>query len=425
MVYPASGVSVSTGAAWGTSLTAPAGAIVGTTDTQTLTNKTIDGVTPTTMGYVDATSSIQTQLNAKQASLTLTTTGSSGAATLSGGTLNIPQYAGGGSMTYPSGSGVAVVASGTSWGTTLVVNGAGAGVVTGPSTVVTGRIATFTGTTGQIQDSGTLLTALAPLASPTFTGTVAGITATMVGLSAVTNDAQTKAAVVPNTAPSAGQALVGNAGGTAYAPVTMSGDATLASTGAITVTKSGGVAFGSAAFVASSTFQAALTLTTTGTSGAATLSSGTLNIPQYAGGGSMTWPGAAGIAVYAGSSAWGTSLTAPAGTIVGTTDTQTLTNKTIDGVTPTTMGYVDATSSIQTQLNGKQATINFVDSEVVSGSGTTFTLAHTPVSGSLHLFNATARLWPGASPKDYTISGATITMNYSLATGALLADYRY
>jgi hypothetical protein len=40
---------------------------------------------------------------------------------------------------------------------------------------------------------------------------------------------------VPNTAPSAGQVLVGNAGGTAYAPVSTSGDATLASTGALTL----------------------------------------------------------------------------------------------------------------------------------------------------------------------------------------------
>jgi hypothetical protein len=45
--------------------TFPAGAILGATDTQTVTNKTIDGVTPTVMGYVDPTSSIQTQLNAK------------------------------------------------------------------------------------------------------------------------------------------------------------------------------------------------------------------------------------------------------------------------------------------------------------------------------------------------------------------------
>ena len=90
----------------------------------------------------------------------LTTTGTSGAATVVGGTLNIPVYAGGGSMTYPSGSGVAIVASGTSWGTTLPVAGSGAGVVTGPTTSVSGDIATFTGTTGQITDSGTLLSSL-------------------------------------------------------------------------------------------------------------------------------------------------------------------------------------------------------------------------------------------------------------------------
>jgi hypothetical protein len=40
MVYPGAGMAVSTGTAWGTSKTTPAGNVVGTSDTQTLTNKT-------------------------------------------------------------------------------------------------------------------------------------------------------------------------------------------------------------------------------------------------------------------------------------------------------------------------------------------------------------------------------------------------
>ncbi len=61
------------------------------------------------------------------------------------------------------------------------------------------------------------------------------VTKSDVSLGSVTDDVQTKAAIVPNTAPSAGQLLVGNAGGTAYAPVSASGDATVASTGALTL----------------------------------------------------------------------------------------------------------------------------------------------------------------------------------------------
>jgi len=58
----------------------------------------VSATTSTELGYVSGvTSAIQTQLNAKQGSLTLTTTGTSGAATLVGSTLNIPQYSGGGS----------------------------------------------------------------------------------------------------------------------------------------------------------------------------------------------------------------------------------------------------------------------------------------------------------------------------------------
>ncbi len=54
----------------------------------------------------------------------------------------------------------------------------------------------------------------------------------------VTDDAQTKASIVPNTAPTSGQILVGNAGGTAYDKQTVSGSgatATMSDTGVLTL----------------------------------------------------------------------------------------------------------------------------------------------------------------------------------------------
>jgi len=58
----------------------------------------------TELSYVKGvTSAIQTQINSKQGTLTLTTTGTSGAATLVGNTLNIPQYSGGSSYTFSTG----------------------------------------------------------------------------------------------------------------------------------------------------------------------------------------------------------------------------------------------------------------------------------------------------------------------------------
>jgi hypothetical protein len=62
-----------------------------------------------------------------------------------------------------------------------------------------------------------------------------------------------------------------------------------------------------------------------------------------------------------------------------------------------------------------------IDNEVVSGSGTSWTLANTPISGSVKLYAGTRLIGGG---NDYTISGANITTISSYPTGALVADYR-
>lgn len=115
--------------------------------------------------------------------------------------------------------------------------------------------------------------------------------------------------------------------------------------------------------------------------------------------------------------------------------------------------YYDATSSIQTQLNGKQATlvsgtnIKTVNGSSILGSGNlvvgssvtpvsgetptgtingtnpTFTIAHTPISGSVSVFINGLMERPTT---DWTISGTTLTMIDIPATGDnLMVNYQY
>jgi hypothetical protein len=63
-----------------------------------------------------------------------------------------------------------------------------------------------------------------------------------------------------------------------------------------------------------------------------------------------------------------------------------------------------------------------VYNEVVSGTGTTFTLAHTPVSGTLRVYVRGQRILPTSG---YTLTGAIITTVDTLATGDVTADYEY
>lgn len=92
-------------------------------------------------------------------------------------------------------------------------------------------------------------------------------------------------------------------------------------------------------------------------------------------------------------------------------------------------GTLGSTSISFTQLSGGGglSSSNFVYSEApsgsINGSNTSFTLANTPTSGTERLYLNGVRQFVGGS-NDYTISGATITMNTAPLTGErLIADY--
>lgn len=126
-------------------------------------------------------------------------------------------------------------------------------------------------------------------------------------------------------------------------------------------------------------------------------------------GGSMTWPATAGIAVYAGSSAWGTSLAAPTGALVGagqantyTTGLQSFASATM--ALPASAAYLPTTAG----LFGYDSTNN----RPVLGNGTNtsflpwFTAA--PTSGHLVTWSGTlGAVTDGGAVPSGTISGLT------------------
>lgn len=73
-------------------------------------------------------------------------------------------------------------------------------------------------------------------------------------------------------------------------------------------------------------------------------------------------------------------------------------------------------------VTGGSSSGTAVNNEVVAGSGTSWTLAHTPISGTLMLYANGQRSTPTV---DYSLSGETITTIGSWAAGSVLADYMY
>lgn len=93
-------------------------------------------------------------------------------------------------------------------------------------------------------------------------------------------------------------------------------------------------------------------------------------------------------------------------------------------------GTLGTTSNAWQQIptSAGLANSNFVDKETptgsINGANTAFSLANTPVAGSEHVY-VNGMLQESGSGNDYTISGASITMLYTLQTGEKLrVSYR-
>lgn len=359
--YPAAGIVISTGSAFGTSIAAPAGTVVGTTDTQTLTNKTLDGVTPSTMAFVDLTSSAQTQLNGKAASNASTT--------VAGQTCTLGSTCAIASTNLSDGTNLGLLNANQTWTGNDIFNGTTTfGLITGATQCL------HVSTTGALSGTGADC------------GSGGGGGANAAGYYLVT-----QATNAPVNAINLGN------GSSGVIKQTVSG-------GVATVTE---VAAPTGAIVGTTDTQTLTNKTVDGVSPTTMAFMDATSSVQTQMNTKAIYPSGSGIAIVSGGTSWGTSIAAPTGTVVGTTDTQTLTNKTLDGVAPATMAFVDPTSSIQTQINAKAPSA----SPTFTGSIT------TPVTGSTQCLQVNSSGVISGSGASCASSGGTVTTSGSPLSG--------
>jgi hypothetical protein len=104
----------------------------------------------------------------------------------------------------------------------------------------------------------------------------------------------------------------------------------------------------------------------------------------------------------------------------------------VNNATSSTVGVVKPDNTTITISSGVISAVSsapsFVDNEIISFTGTSGTLANTPVTGSEHLYKNGQRLIPGSpSPfsYDYSVSGAVITLAIvALVSDQFVCDYR-